>query len=61
MSDAYLVRRGGSGGLSANAAVLHVKAPAGSTNNAPSPNAQKGAQEGLFTGQNEPDNKNADY
>lgn len=31
MSDAYLVRRGGSGGLSANAAVLHVKAPAGST------------------------------
>lgn len=31
MSDAYLVRRGGSGGLSANAAVLHVKAPAGCT------------------------------
>lgn len=31
MSDAYLVRRGGSGGLSANAAVLHVTATAGST------------------------------
>lgn len=31
MSDAYLVRRGGSGGLSANAALLHVKAPAGCT------------------------------
>lgn len=37
------------------------EAPADSTNNAPSPNAQKGAQEGLFAGQNEPDNKNADY
>lgn len=31
MSDAYLVRRGGSGGLSPSNAVIHVKAPAGST------------------------------
>ena len=31
MSDAYLVRRGGSGGLSPNSAVIHVTAPAGST------------------------------
>lgn len=31
MSDAFLVRRGGSGGLSPNSAVIHVTAPAGST------------------------------
>lgn len=31
MSDAFLVRRGGSGGLSPNSAVLYVTAPAGST------------------------------
>lgn len=31
MSEAFIVRRGGSGGLSANAAVLHVTAAAGST------------------------------
>ena len=31
MSDALIVRRGGSGGLSANKAVIHVTAPAGST------------------------------
>lgn len=31
MSDAFLVRRGGSGGLSPNGAVIHVTAPAGST------------------------------
>ena len=31
MSDAYLVRRGGSGGLSPNSAVIHVTAPAGSS------------------------------
>lgn len=31
MSDAFLVRRGGSGGLSPNGAVIHVTAPVGST------------------------------
>lgn len=31
MSDAYITRRGGSGGLSPNNAVLHINAPLGST------------------------------
>ena len=31
MSEAFIVRRGGSGGLSAGGAVLHITAPAGST------------------------------
>ena len=31
MSEAFLTRRGGSGGLSPNNAVIHVKAPVGST------------------------------
>ena len=31
MSEAFITRRGGSGGLSANNAVLHVNAPVGST------------------------------